>query len=748
LFVVQTSSTEITAGTLGQRYFRRVAAIAVGLLLVSGLLEAFFGYTQARQQAYRAQAIQAQAAATEISQYLQALKRGLDLVQALPWGEGGFGLDERRSELHRLMALQPSVIEIQDVSVTGREVLAVSRSSPDRRESNRVVQPPAIGYGPVTYDQEGAPRMPLGLAVRGGPFARTVVHIDLRFLSDLASGLKPSDGGNVYIVDGEGQLIAHTDPTQALRQLKVDRRAEVQQAREAIAGEVAVPIALDMPGLAGEPSVTTAIVLDSPDWLLLVEQPRSQVLHPAVATIQRTLVLVAVSVLVAMFASAAFGRRMAEPIAKLRRATAEMAAGRLDQRLDVRTGDEIQGLAEDFNRMSERLQQSYRELEGKVEQRTAELAQRRDEAERANAAKTRFLASASHDLRQPMHAIGLLVELLRARLSDPATRDLADKTHEAVQSMESLFGSLLDISKLDAGAIRPDPRPFALQELLGRVQVMHAPLAQAKGLKLRVRQTLFATHTDPALLERIASNLVGNAIRYTRHGGVLVACRPRGDRVALQVVDTGVGIPADRTDLVFEEFVRLDDGTPGDKGLGLGLSIVRRTAQLLELEVLVRSRPGRGSVFEVLLPRTSLPGSASVLRGDVSTPLVGGFVLLVDDDDANLHASAALLRDWGCLVATASDADGAVAEAERHLRSPDVIVTDLRLGSGDHGLALIRRLREQAGSSVPALLVTADVHLPQPPDDDIQILRKPCGGDRLREALAQALARPAEQQAA
>jgi CheY-like chemotaxis protein len=210
----------------------------------------------------------------------------------------------------------------------------------------------------------------------------------------------------------------------------------------------------------------------------------------------------------------------------------------------------------------------------------------------------------------------------------------------------------------------------------------------------------------------------------------------------LQVVDSGVGIAADRLDLVFEEFVRLNDGAPGDKGLGLGLAIVRRTAQLLGLPVAVRSRPEHGSTFEVMLPAVSAPPAevpASNAAGDTA-PLAGAFVMLVDDDDVNLQASAALLRDWGCLVATAMNADAAVAEAARHLRSPDAIVTDLRLGRGDHGLALIRRLRAQAGQAVPALLVTADVQLPQPLDGDVQVLRKPCGPDRLRQALVQALA--------
>jgi signal transduction histidine kinase/CheY-like chemotaxis protein len=735
---------------LGRRYFLRIALLIVVLVVTSGAVEAYFAGQEARRQVARLQALQVQATRAEVEQYLESVLRGLQQVQALPWGQSGFGPDRRHAEWRRLLALNPALIDIVDVDDQGRERLAVSRTDLDRVDDGRPVAPPAVTQpdhptiDTPFFDQAGAPLARLRLPARAPATPRVAATLNLRFLGDVASRLRVEHDGAVYVVDGADQLIAHADPTQALRRLNVGSHSSVQAARRALASGATLLEALDAPGLDGQPSLTTAIALPSTGWLVFVQQPLAQALAPVAATLQRTLLLVAVAVMMGMLASAAFARRMAAPIARLRQATADMAAGQLDQRLDVRTGDEIQGLAEDFNAMSERLQQSYRELESKVEQRTAELALRRDEAERANAAKTRFLASASHDLRQPMHAIGLLVELLRVRVQAPEQRDLADKTHQAVLSMEALFGSLLDISKLDAGAVQPQVQPFALQALLDRVQATHAPLAQAKGLRLRVRPTPLHTDTDPALLERILGNLVSNAIRYTHTGGVLVGCRRRGDRVALQVVDTGVGIAADQRETVFEEFVRLGEGAPGDQGLGLGLAIVRRTAQLLGLPVALQSRPGRGSVFEVLLPVVAPAAGPPIAASDGAVARISGaFVLLVDDDATNLQAGAALLRDWGCLVATAHDAGSALAEAARHLRSPDVIVTDLRLGSGEHGLALVRRLRAQCGSCVPALLVTADVQLPLPVDGDVQVLRKPCGADRLRGALALALAGPA-----
>jgi signal transduction histidine kinase/CheY-like chemotaxis protein len=464
---------------------------------------------------------------------------------------------------------------------------------------------------------------------------------------------------------------------------------------------------------------------------------------PVWATLRRTAVLVAAAMLLAWIISVLYARRMAAPIARLRRATAELASGRLGSQLDVRTGDEIQGLAEDFNAMSAQLAQSYSELEGKVATRTAELAERRDEAERANAAKTRFLAAASHDLRQPMHAIGLLIGMMRERLAQPDLRDLADKTHQAVQTMEGLFGSLLDISQLDAGAIRPKPEVFALQSLFERAALVYAPLAAAKGLALRVRPTREQVRTDPAMLERMIGNLLTNAIRYTHSGGVLIGCRRQAERLLIQVFDTGIGVAAQQYSIIFEEFVRLDEGGAQDRGLGLGLSIVKRTADLLGIGIGVLSQPGRGSRFELSLAR--LP--ASVAGGIVATTVLpddrsfaGAFVLVVDDDPINREVTGALFAQWGCLVATAANAEQAMQELARHLRAPDAIVTDFSLGPGANGIELICQVRAQVAEVIPALVVTADVAVTPGAEPAMQVLHKPVDAQRLRAELLALLA--------
>jgi signal transduction histidine kinase len=793
-----------TGGSLARRFFFQVAGVSTAMVMLAGAVEGWFSQRETLVQIARLQTLQAQAAATEIAQYLATVQRSLAAVQALPWGSTGFGPRERREELLRLLPLNPALIDITDFDAQGRLQLVVSRTEPDRMGTAlRAALPasanggtpgtpdetsamPKPGLGEPAFDATGVPQVPLALPRKvpdgGAATGVTVATVNLRFLADVASGLRlteaakgaAADGrmaasttvGEIYVVDGRNRLIAHAQDAQVLRQRHLGQADDpIAQARTAIAAGASRLEVADAPGLDGARAITTVVPLPGTDWLVAVEQPYGVAMLPVAQTLQRTLVLLAVAALVALLASAAFARRMAAPIARLRAATAALAEGRMDERLTVRTGDEIEGLADDFNTMSAKLARSYAELEGKVVERTAELALRRDEAERANAAKTRFLASASHDLRQPMHAIGLLVGLLQQRLAQRDAADLrllAGKTQEAVAAMQSLFGSLLDASRLDAGAVVPQPQRLSVHELFARVEATLVPLAQAKGLVLRTRlprgagvTASPAVFSDAALVERIVGNLVGNAIRYTACGGVLLACRRRGrDAWALQVFDTGVGIAAEDRERIFEEFVRL--GAPGavaEQGLGLGLAIVQRTARLLGTAVEVRSEPGRGSCFTLVLPALREPEPATMRAPPLAEPaadvghdeddLRGAFVLVVDDDARNREALAEQLHQWGCLVATAGSADAALAEARRHLRAPDVLVTDQRLGAGDDGLALIRKLRVQTALALPALLVTAEAGLPPQPERDVAVLQKPVPTARLRQALAAALKVPA-----
>lgn len=471
-----------------------------------------------------------------------------------------------------------------------------------------------------------------------------------------------------------------------------------------------------------------------------MEQRRSEALRPVYLSLAAALGAFAVSILVAIAASFVLARRLATPILALREGAARIGSGDLSARIEADTGDEIALLADDFNRMASRLGESYESLERRVAERTAELAMRRQEADAANAAKTRFLAAASHDLRQPMHAISLLVGLLHDRVRSASERELVEKVQDSVQAMENLFSGLLDISKLDAGAVRPNNVPFEIGAVLRHVALHGAPSARAKGLEFRVVPSRTVVVSDPVLLERILSNLVTNAIRYTDRGKVLVGCRRAGNALRVLVCDTGIGIAPEYRDEIFEEFFQVRH-TERDRsqGLGLGLSIVKRTARLLGHELVVRSVPGKGSIFGVVVPRTHpSAGGPSDATGGPTAVLEGIFAVVINDEKESRFAMELLLRQWGCHVVTARSGEEAIELLANHLRTPDLIVSDYRLGGGLSGLSAIRRIREQCEQDVPAIILTGDVSA-----EDLQtlegvvVLYKPVNVERLRAAAAE-----------
>ena len=370
-----------------------------------------------------------------------------------------------------------------------------------------------------------------------------------------------------------------------------------------------------------------------------------------------------------------------------------------------------------------------------------ELARR--SAEDANRAKSRFLAAASHDVRQPLHALSLYSAALKVRAPDVAVSDIAGHINKALASLSTLVDSLLDISKLDAGAVRPGPRRVGLKLLIERIESDYRPVAREKGLDFRVAAADILVNTDPVLLERLLRNLVDNAFKYTAAGSVDLAAEPCGPRARILVRDTGAGIPAAEREHIFEEFYQV--GNPErdrSQGLGLGLAIVRRLAQLLGLEVELESEPGRGSTFSVTMPcepeRRSVTRTPRVAVSPDSRALHGAQVLVVDDEPEVRTGMVALLEQLGCRVAACSG----YAEAERLLDQRalkvDVIVADFRLQQHENGIDTVRRLRVRLGKNVPALLVSGDTapeRLREAQASGLPLLHKPVPSDKLMETM-------------
>lgn len=359
------------------------------------------------------------------------------------------------------------------------------------------------------------------------------------------------------------------------------------------------------------------------------------------------------------------------------------------------------------------LRQSKENLEQRVVERTAELEASRAEAEAANLGKTRFIAAASHDLLQPLHAARLFTAALIDR--EPHN-DLGGKIDLSLGAVESLIDALLDISKLDAGAFQPETRPFALQPLFDSLATAFAPLAQRHSVELRVVPSRAFVSTDPAFLRRILQNLLSNAIRYGAVEGrpqrVLLGCRRDDSSLRIEVRDNGPGIAHDKQALIFEEFVRLNpDEDRGERGLGLGLAIVERIGRMLDLPIGLRSEPGEGSTFHVGVPRVAAVVAApTAAPAQQAAPVFDpdAFVLCIENEAQVREAMVALIGGWGCQVAVAAGLDEAIAAVDRAGRLPDLLVADLHLDDGPDGLEIIEILRRRWALSVPAALITAD----------------------------------------
>lgn len=459
------------------------------------------------------------------------------------------------------------------------------------------------------------------------------------------------------------------------------------------------------------------------------------------AELLRTGVLTVFVVLIGTLALAAsMSRGVSGPIRRVAAAVEKIGQGQFSERVPIVGGGSLRSLAEGVNEMAAELTSMHDEMNRRINEATAELRERKEEAERANMAKSRFLAAASHDLRQPMHALGLFIAELSQHKQNSNRERLIEQISASAEAMEDLLDSLLDISKLDAGVLEPSVRSFALQPIFERVAGAQQSFARERGLELRIRPTDQWALSDPVLIERILGNLLSNAIRYTPAGRIMLACRKRSEYLRIEVRDSGIGIPADARTIIFQEFVQLDNPERArDKGLGLGLAIVRRLTDLLGHRLDVRSSPGRGSVFAIEVS-AGAPVADSPESSQTRTPgeLTGIRIALVDDDPLALSAMNGLLRSWGCEVVAAHDAttlfDLLIADG----RIPQAVICDFRLAEFGTGIEAIRAIRARFGSDLPAALITGDTGpdvLGLAHDAQLPLLHKPVRPARLRAIL-------------
>ena len=360
------------------------------------------------------------------------------------------------------------------------------------------------------------------------------------------------------------------------------------------------------------------------------------------------------------------------------------------------------------------------------------------QTDEANRAKSVFLASASHDLRQPLHALGLLTETLGGTKLNEHQGEIQKHMMSAIDSTRSMLDALLNISKLDAGAISSEPKPFLVQTLFTKLEDELAPTADEHQLIYRTRETIAAAHSDPFIVELILRNLIANAIRYTSEGGLLIGCRlRRPDRLSIEVWDSGVGIPPEKIDDIFREFKQLDNPERDSrKGFGLGLAIAQGLAKTIDSEITVGSKPGKGTVFRFELPVSDAEIIEDLPASSSQVDFTGLSVLIIDDDPRIRVTMQSLMTTWGC---TSTSAESAVEAIEKiGTDVPDLLLVDYRLKEEKTGREAIEDLRAHIGQHVPAIIITGDTgtdRIIEAQSADALLLHKPASTTQLQRMM-------------
>lgn len=741
-------------GRIVRRYFLIFTTLVVGAFATSVLLEMAFRFQETRRNLAVVHGQMARLAGLRIQSYIDSVVQAIRSTQPRSLNpERNRVTDDYILDLRLLLKNVPAIRDVVVIGLDGREQLHVSRigpSVPDAQADHTSTLHLAAArtgltyFGPITFPPDAfEPRIVIAVPIM--PFAGSAVgvlaaEVNVRYVWDVVQAIRVGESGHAYVVSESGALVAHPDLHLVLQRTNLSSLPQVAALRDGGGGAESAGIYRN---LSGQWVLVSHDSIPNLGWTVLVERPLMEAFGPLLASLARTGGILLIVCGMAVGAAVLLGRRVVGPIEVLRQGAARLGTGDLEARLDVKTGDEFEELAEDFNRMAGRLQDSYATLERKVEERTHQL-------EVANLAKSRFLAAASHDLSQPLHALGLFVAQLRPDMCKEESGRIVERVQASFASMNELFKALLDISKLDTGALTPNITEFPVAHLLQRIEATFSELAQEKGLSLRVVPSDAWVRSDFILLERILFNLVSNAVRYTWRGGVVVGCRKRGGQLRIEVWDTGPGIAEDQRQNIFTEFYRLGErDRDHHAGLGLGLAIVERLCLLLKQPIELVSTFGRGSRFTVVAPRVPVRMVAAkqpILTHAALDVSNGKLVVIIDDDPRALDGTGGLLRSWGCRVVSANSTAAALDGLSACEHAPDLIISDYRLSDEKIGIEAIEQLRAAFSSPIPAFLISGDTHsepLRQARASGYYLLHKPVDPMTLRAMVNRMLKSPA-----
>jgi signal transduction histidine kinase len=575
-------------------------------LMLLGLTEIVSGYRESFAQVRRTQMAQAQEVASAIRASLGVVERQLGAITVLPWeAEGWLTLQQRRDEYMRLLRIAPAVESVSFIDPAGRERLYVSRTEVDRVEAGPDARPvrrdavPTLRcvYAQVQYASGYEPYLSLAMSDLERNGARTIARLNLRTLAGELRESLTLDRATAYVIDSTGRVVLHRDTGVMLAQRKL------LYVPHGVAGIDADVAGLSGDGLDGRPVIASSVSMLGVGWQVFVEQPRSDAMAPVYATLVRTGIFTLIGLVLALVSSFYLAGRLTQPIVALTRSAEALGEGDLSTRIDVHTGDELEQLANRFNRMASNLQDMYVSLEDKVAAKTLDL-------ELANRHKSEFLANMSHELRTPLNAIIGFSEVLADEMFgtlNPKQREYARDIHGSGHHLLTLINDILDLSKIEAGRLELSVMEFDVRAAIANAATLLRERCQRQGveLKIEVPPVVGSWAADPRRFKQILVNLLSNAVKFTSAGGsVTVRTRIDEGRLIVAVADTGIGIAEADIPLIFEPFRQVGpDGRGKAEGTGLGLSLVRSLVEIQHGTIQVQSRLGEGSTFEFSLPK-------------------------------------------------------------------------------------------------------------------------------------------------
>ena len=605
-------------GSLFRKYVVYFVALVSTALIVSGLVGLYFTYQESKTARLNLQREKAEAAATRIETYVKEIEHHLGWVR-LPQ-VGAASPEERRIEYLKLLRQVPAITDASLVDQTGREQLRVSRlgmnvagSDADLSQSPKFVEARngKTYFSPVYFRKETEPYMTIAVAGLGEAAGVTVAEVNLKFIWDVISRIRVGSKGFAYLVDSRGHLIAHPDISQVLQKTDLSSLSQVKAARGKAASDVKrVMVARNLQG----DEVLIAYASIAPlSWHVFVEQPLAEAFAPLYSSLQHTALLLLAGLALAAALSLLLAGHMVTPIRAIQAGAARIAAGKLDQRIEVRTGDELETLASEFNNMAKQLRESYASLERKVDERTREIQSKSRELELANRHKSEFLANVSHELRTPLNAIIGFSEVLQERMFGDINEKQAEyleDIHSSGKHLLSLINDILNLSKIEAGRMDLDLSRFDLREALNHSLGMVRERASRHGIALALELTPDVGDwvADERMFRQVMLNLLSNAVKFTPEGGKVSVRAVRTDaRVEIAIADTGVGIAEDHLGVIFDEFRQVGtDQLKKSEGTGLGLALTRRFVELHGGTINVKSEIGKGSTFVFTLPQRAL----------------------------------------------------------------------------------------------------------------------------------------------